>query len=80
MHYSKSRSEKKGEAPLEPNHTTFIFVDDGNEKKFGGEIAFRAKLEQVISGGFSVSNSPTNVNSQHPSLTASPSLRPESSG
>ena len=52
VHYAKSRSEQKGEAPLEPNHTEYIFVDDGSERKYGREIEFRARLEQAISGGF----------------------------
>ncbi|CAF4343328.1 unnamed protein product [Rotaria sp. Silwood2] len=40
-YYSKFLSNKKGEASLEPNHTNFIFVDDGSERRHGGEIVFR---------------------------------------
>lgn len=44
--------ERKGEAAIEPNHTNFIFVDDGSVRAYGVEIQFRAELEQAISGGF----------------------------
>lgn len=40
------------EVLLEPNHTKFILVDDQTEHEFGGEIQFRANLEQVISNGY----------------------------
>lgn len=30
-------------------HTHFIFIDDGSENKFGGEIEFRSRLEKFIS-------------------------------
>ena len=39
----------RGLAPLDHNHTHFILVDNGTEKKFGGEIIFRATLEHYIS-------------------------------
>ncbi|CAF5141419.1 unnamed protein product, partial [Rotaria sp. Silwood1] len=52
VYYAKPRSNTRGEAPLEPNHTKFIFIDDGTERTYGREIAFRAQLEQAISGGF----------------------------
>ncbi|CAF0905041.1 unnamed protein product [Rotaria sordida] len=80
VQYAKSRSNTKGEAPLEPNHTKFIFVDDGSEKKYGREIAFRAKLEQAISGGFFSSKATTNSLNQYASLCGTSSLRPENSG
>ncbi|XP_013384358.1 transient receptor potential cation channel subfamily M member 2 isoform X1 [Lingula anatina] len=38
-----------GTAALDPNHTHYIFVDDGTENKYGAEIKLRAKLEQYIS-------------------------------
>ena len=79
VHYAKPRTEQKGEAPLEPNHTEFIFVDDGSERKYGREIAFRARLEQAISGGFFGSKSAPTA-AQYPSLTGTASLRPEQSG
>lgn len=52
MDYVEPCSKQKGQASLEPNHTEFIFVDDGTIKKYGGEIEFRAELEQAISGGY----------------------------
>ena len=33
---------------LDPNHSHFIFVDDGSEGQFGREIDFRSKLENLI--------------------------------
>jgi hypothetical protein len=80
VQYTRSRSDKKGEAPLEPNHTEFIFVDDGTERKYGGEITFRAQLEQAISGDFFSSRTTTTSESQRPILSATPSLRPEQTG
>ncbi|UJR33550.1 hypothetical protein I4U23_020992 [Adineta vaga] len=79
VHYAKPRSEQKGEAPLEPNHTEFIFVDDGSERKYGREISFRAKLEQAISGGFFASKSTTvtQAANQTTSLSGAPSVRSE---
>ncbi|XP_064619886.1 transient receptor potential cation channel subfamily M member-like 2 [Lineus longissimus] len=35
-------------APLDHNHTHFILVDNGTEKKYGVEIGFRAALETFI--------------------------------
>ena len=35
-------------AYLDYNHTHFILVDDGTTAKPGGEIEFRAKLEEYI--------------------------------
>jgi hypothetical protein len=52
VQYTKPRRDEKGEAPIEPNHTEFIFVDDGTERQYGREIAFRARLERAISGDF----------------------------
>ncbi|CAF3840513.1 unnamed protein product [Adineta steineri] len=80
VHYAKPRSEQKGEAPLEPNHTEYIFVDDGSERKYGREISFRAKLEQAISGGFFASKpTASHLNNQSTSASTTPSLRPEQS-
>lgn len=36
-------------ACLDNNHTHFILVDDGTINKYGGEISFRASLENCIS-------------------------------
>jgi len=33
---------------LDPNHTHFILVDNSHENKFGGEIDFRARLEDHL--------------------------------
>ena len=33
---------------LDPNHTHFLFVDDGSNNRFGKEIALRGKFEKVI--------------------------------
>ncbi|CAF3534340.1 unnamed protein product [Rotaria sp. Silwood1] len=63
VHYTKPRSVIKGEAPLEPNHTKFIFIDDGTRRKYGGEIAFRASLEKAISGDFFATRPTTNDDS-----------------
>ncbi len=49
-------------------------------RKYGGEISFRAQLEQAISGGFFASKTATHINNQGASLTGAPSLRPEQSG
>lgn len=80
VHYAQPRSDQKGEAPLEPNHTEFIFVDDGSVKKYGGEITFRAKLEQAISSGFFASRTTVNSSAQYSSLQGTQSLRTDSSG
>ena len=50
--YIQPEEDSKGQAPLEPNHTEFIFIDDGTEGKYGGEIEFRGQLEAAISSGF----------------------------
>ena len=42
-------SGKRGVSPLDNNHTHFILVDDGREKKFGAEIMFRAEFENYVS-------------------------------
>lgn len=80
VHYSQPRSDKKGEAPLEPNHTKFIFIDDGSVRKYGGEIAFRAKLEQTISSGFFGSKSCATNSTGQSILQNTASLRQEHSG
>ena len=35
--------------PLNPDHTHFIFVDDGYRIRYGGVAGVRAQLEQTIS-------------------------------
>lgn len=34
--------------PLNPDHTHFIFVDDGYRIRYGGVAAMRSKIEQKI--------------------------------
>ena len=40
---------KHDTAPLDPNHTHFVLVDNGTENTYGTEIEFRAALEEHIS-------------------------------
>jgi hypothetical protein len=42
------RSQEEKTAPLDPHHTHFILVDSGRENEFGGEVKFRANLEDSI--------------------------------
>jgi hypothetical protein len=35
---------------VNPNHTNFIFVDDGSVGQFGVEIGFRTRLENSLKG------------------------------
>ncbi|CAF2820712.1 unnamed protein product [Rotaria sp. Silwood2] len=78
-YYSKFLSNKKGEASLEPNHTNFIFVDDGSERRHGGELVFRGKLEEAISNGFFSSKTQTNPLTAYRTLAAAQSIRTEPS-
>ncbi len=48
--YAKSKIGENDETPLEPNHTQFIFIDDGTKHQYGGEFEFRARFEKAISG------------------------------
>ncbi|CAF1186955.1 unnamed protein product [Rotaria sordida] len=77
VNYAKSHSNARGEAPLEPNHSEFIFIDDGTTRKYGGEIEFRAQLTQAISGGFFAPRSTCSVDIETPSIPASQSSRSE---
>lgn len=52
VRYFQPDIETIGRAPLEPNHTQFIFVDDGTKGKYGGEIEFVGRLQSALSGGF----------------------------
>lgn len=47
--YQMTSSKMSQGACLDNNHTHFILVDDGTINKFGGEISFRASLENCIS-------------------------------
>jgi transient receptor potential cation channel subfamily M protein 2 len=66
--YNKSKNDEKDETPLEPNHTHFIFIDDGTKHQYGGEIKFRDQFEKAISGeAFSLKSNkdkPTSSQSQ----------------
>ena len=46
--YHMTSSLLSGGACLDNNHSHFILVDDGTEGKYGGEIAFRASLQNCI--------------------------------
>ena len=48
--YNKPKSVEKDETPLEPNHTDFIFIDDGTKHQMEAEIQFRNAFERTISG------------------------------
>ena len=51
----QKREEKANtDVLLDPNHTHFIFVDDGSEGQFGKEIEFRAHLEAELRRGKSL--------------------------
>ncbi|CAF4801552.1 unnamed protein product, partial [Rotaria sp. Silwood2] len=66
VHYAKPRDVQKDEASLEPNHTEFIFIDDGTPSKYGSEIEFRSRFERAIAGeSFSLEN--TTINRRHSS-------------
>ncbi|CAF1272530.1 unnamed protein product [Adineta steineri] len=60
--YAKSRTDENNEIPLEPNHTQFIFIDDGTKYQYGGEIQFRNQFEKSIAGESFVT-----LNNQHDS-------------
>jgi hypothetical protein len=46
-----SQKGSKSIAELDPNHNFFILVDDGSENTYGGEIKFRADLENELRKG-----------------------------
>ena len=45
----KKAADKQKFIPLNPNHSSFILVDNGSLFKFGVEIEFRTQLETLIS-------------------------------
>ncbi|XP_063693719.1 transient receptor potential cation channel subfamily M member-like 2 isoform X10 [Bolinopsis microptera] len=47
--YETKESRIRRGAFLDPNHTHFLLVDNGKQYEYGGEIKFRAALEQKIS-------------------------------
>ena len=46
----KSEIIQKEKTSLEPNHKQFIFIDDGTQNTYGGEIQFRARFEKAVAG------------------------------
>ncbi len=44
----EAAAKQSPRAPLDPNHSHFILVDDGTTGTFGGEIEFRTALENRI--------------------------------
>ncbi|CAF1325866.1 unnamed protein product, partial [Rotaria sordida] len=66
--YSKSKNDEK---PLEPNHTHFIFIDDGTKYKHEGEIEFRAQFERAITEETLLLQTTTNYNQRKDKLTRS---------
>ena len=48
--YAKSMTDQNNETPLEPNHTQFIFIDNGTKHEYGVETEFRTQFEKCISG------------------------------
>ena len=80
MHYVKVGSEEKGEASLEPNHTEFIFIDDGTQRKYGGEIEFRANLERAIAADFFAPQSASTVTHSSQYLSTTNALHSKASG
>ena len=47
----KKEKPKNTDVLLDPNHTHFIFVDDGSQGMFGKEMVFRAHLEAELRKG-----------------------------
>ncbi|XP_070536806.1 transient receptor potential cation channel subfamily M member-like 2 isoform X1 [Ptychodera flava] len=47
--YYRVEEQKGLEAPLDPNHTHFILVDNGTINRYGTEIKLRGKIEKAIS-------------------------------
>ena len=47
--YRIQGEQKSKQSFLDPNHTHFILVDNGTQRRFATEIEFRAKLEKEIS-------------------------------
>lgn len=48
-YFNSKENPGKGQAVLDPHHTHFILCDDGTQKKFNSEVAFRAKFETFVS-------------------------------
>ena len=42
-------TKTKKTVPLDPHHSHFILVDNGDRDKFGGEIQWRAEFEDFLS-------------------------------
>ena len=50
--YTKGKSDQNHQTPLEPNHTDFIFIDDGSVNEYGAERQYRRQFEKAISEEF----------------------------
>lgn len=48
-HYKPGEALEENTAGLDPNHTHFIFVDDGTYELYDGQIRFRSNFEEHIS-------------------------------
>lgn len=48
VHYCHSKNDGKGLLSLEPNHTHFVFIDDGSKYKHGCALKYRGQFERVI--------------------------------
>ena len=46
--FSKSKSDGKKILSLEPNHTHFIFIDDGTKNKHACAMKFRGQFERTL--------------------------------
>lgn len=50
--YTKGKSDQNHQTSLEPNHTDFIFIDDGSVNEYGTERQYRRQFERAICGEF----------------------------
>ena len=49
VEYPLKKQDKSKDVLLNPNHSHFVFVDDGSEGDFGAEIDLRIKFERCVS-------------------------------
>ena len=69
--YSNSKRDGKNTLPLEPNHTHFIFIDDGTKHKHACAMKFRGQFEStLVNERFSVPM-PTNSHQENDASTRS---------
>jgi len=60
--YDKTKLNQTNETILEPNHTQFVFIDDGTTHKLGAEFQFRSKFEKSIAQEEFISQFPSDRN------------------